>query len=104
MALATVPEIQGGNAEVLDERRVVRTRTERIDPEITPLASVALFIGLTSKQQQSPLTLGHADFLLWIDDIPCHFVNEPLQRMRAAHIEESAPVGIRVYVDGCLIL
>src|SRR5688572_23648663 len=87
--LAAKTAIQRGDAQMLQERRVVRSRPERADAQVSAVHR----LGPGSRRAVNDLVCTRAfpdgEACLRIAYIAPDFVNKLLQRVRARHAEES---------------
>src|ERR1041384_4336242 len=103
-ALAAEAEVEGRDAEVVDEDGVVRSRSQRADPEICAVARLLLLLGGPPREPERAEPFRDRDLLLRIDDLAGRLVDELFERVGAARVEESAaaPVGVDVR-DGAVL-
>ena len=99
--LAAEAEVERGDAEVLEEGRVVRPGAERGEAQVRALAGLAPLLGRALDDDAGAGALQHARPLLRVGHVAGHLVNEGFERVRAAGVEEAAAVGVGVDVgDG----
>src|SRR5262249_22463503 len=104
VVLAAVGEVERGDAQVLEEWRVVRSRSERANAPVGARADFFLVLRLCTIDRTRLMTLPHADVRLRIRDVARDVVDEVLERMRALRFEEAASVAVGVDVrDGVLL-
>src|SRR2546428_7035610 len=100
--LTAVAEVEGRDAGVLQERRVVGPRPQRRDAQVLPLAGLAPLLGRVRVGDAAQLlTLPHAEAGLGIGHVPRYLIDELLQAVRPGQAEVAATVRIAVQVrDG----
>src|SRR5262249_35335198 len=72
--LAAKADIHRGNAEMLQERRVVGTRAECINPQISALACLTASFGIAVQNDSCSSPVGNRDFLFGVDNVTRHVV------------------------------
>src|SRR5262249_33105560 len=68
-------------------------------PEVMPFTRLTTLIPFRRHDPVRPLAVGDARPRLGIDDIPCHFVDEFLERMGGARAEEPSAIPVSVQVQ-----
>ncbi len=96
--LAAEAEVQGRDAQVLQERRVVRARAQGMDGQVVLGAQLLPLVRLGVEDALGAQALQHADALLGVGHVSRHLVDERLQGVGAAHRQEAAGVAVGVDV------
>ena len=99
--LAAEAEVERGDAEVVEENRVIGARSQGADPEVGPLARLLAILrrcGSRDAPQLQPLPDG--ELLLRVRDVAGDPVDELLQRVRSLSAEIAPAVRVRIDVDG----
>src|SRR6185436_2336017 len=99
VVLALVAKVEGWNAEVVEERRVVGSRAERADAEIVAIASIPAGLRRSGENPRSLDSLPRADSRLRIRNISGNAVDEFLEGMRPLDIEVASGVGVAVQIS-----
>ena len=86
-----IAEIQRGDAEVIEKRRVVRAGAQRADAQVVPAANVfcARRPVLASRDAVGLQALPDGDLRFGILDVARHAVDEFLERVRAFDCQEA---------------
>ncbi len=99
LPLAAEADVERGDAEVLQERRVVAAGAERRDRQIAAAhGSSALARIAVERDRRAGALLDRAPGL-GVGDVARHLVDQALEGVRAAGEEEAAGVAVRVDVD-----
>ena len=97
--LAAKAQVERGDAQVIEEAGEVGARAQRVQPEIGPLAHRLAVVGVPGVGDVGELSpIPDRQLRLGVLDIAGHPVDELLQRVRAAHLEEAAAVAVGVEV------
>ena len=95
LVLATKAEVQRSHAVVLQKCSVVGAGTQRGNAQVGALANLfSLFRGFRFRDFVKLVAFPHAQFRFRIGDVARHVVAEFFERVRAFHLEVSAPVGV----------
>src|SRR5688500_14075181 len=85
-------DIKRGNSEMLKKRCVIRTRTERGNPQIAAIHNFVSGIRRTAYDLPRPRAFPDSHFCLRIGDVTPNFVDKFFERVRTANAKKSAPV------------
>ena len=103
VTLAAEADVERGDTEVLQERRVVGPRAEGGQPQLFSVQSPLTRLRVALDHRPGAPPLGDAHSPLRVLDVPGHLIHEALQRMRAIHPEIAAAVAVRVDVGDDLV-
>src|SRR5713226_4417190 len=98
-SLAAVAEVEAGDAQMLEKRRVIGAGAERVDAQIRPLPDLAPVLRARLDDLGGAESLAYRDFFLRVDDVIGNFIDEFLQRVRAADVQEAPGVAVAVDID-----
>ena len=99
--LASEADVERRDAEVLQERRVVRAGAQGGQAQRGALARLLRVVRGARDLLPRPQPVPHAGLRLWVPDRLRDFVQERLQGHGAARVEEATRVGVGVHVgDG----
>ena len=101
--LSSVAQVQRGDSQMVQEDRIIRARSQRADAQVRPLPRL-LPVGrgpISREVRNAPELHALPDRQLGfrVFHVPCHAVDEPLQRVRAFHLQVAAAVGVRVDIN-----
>ena len=102
--LAAVAQVERRDPDVLQERRIVRARAERPDPEIGSAARfIPRFGGACRRNGAELVPLPDGELRFGVLNVPRHVVDELLEGVRARQGEVAPAVGIAVQVGDRLV-
>src|SRR5215469_12298214 len=85
---------------MIHENRVIGSRTKSGDPQIRALTDVlSIIIGFVLHEVMGTNSLPNTDFFFGVLNILGDSIDEFLQGMRSAHLQEPAPVPVGIDVD-----
>ena len=92
-------EVEGRDAEMLKEGRVVRPGAQGLEPQVRGAPSPLFWIpGDPRTSRRARCRSAMLTLRFGVDDVPRDLVHEPLERVRAARAEEPAAVAVRVQI------
>src|SRR4051812_39298136 len=95
--LSAVSDVESGDSEVLQERRIIGSGTECTDMKILSFSCVTPVFCVSFKNCERPRTFINRNALFRIDNVACDFAGEVFECMRTGNANKAA--GIAVGVD-----